>query len=180
MKFYQMARRVDANSTLLDQESHDLIPLCTGHFFPPNFKEPFIVSLDPDFINGNMATMYMDPAVIATKEFYKILTDLGVDNIEQKSVVIKDHVNNREIHDYILLNIIGRISCADMDKSEYHELGDNMNIIDKLVINTERTKGMHFFLIHEDTDCIVISERIYNGLIEKGFPDLYFEELEAV
>ncbi len=180
MKYYQMARKVSANSTLLDQESHDLVAFCSGHLFPKDFNGPFIVSLDAEFIDGEMATLYMDPAVIATKAFYKDLTDLGIDNIEVQPVIIQDHVNNRQIHDYVLLNIIGRVSCADMDASEYSELGDDMNIIDKLVINPAKTHGLLFFVVHEDTDCIIVHEKIYKALAAKGYHDIYFEELDQV
>jgi hypothetical protein len=35
------------------------------------------------------------------------------------------------------------------------------------------------FLVHEDTDCIVISKRVYKQLSAKGYTDVYFEELET-
>jgi len=180
MKYYQMARRLDENSTLLDQVSHQLVEFSSGHNLPKNFDAPLIVSLDEEFIDGEMATFYMDPAVIGTKRFYGELKTLGIDNIEVKPVVIQDNANNREIHDYVLLNILGRISCADMGRSEISEIGNGMNIIDKLVIDASKTHGMQLFLVHEDTDCIVISERVFNALNAKGYSDIYFEELERV
>ncbi len=166
------------NSTLLDQVSHDMVPFSTGHFFPKDFQDPFIVELDPDFIKGEMATLYLDPAVIATKEFYQDLTRLGIDNIEARQVVIQDNINNKRYDNYLLLNIIGRVSCANMEQSDYRTLGDGMNIINNLVIDSRKTHGLDFFLVHEDTDCIVISERIYTYLNSKNYGDLYFQELQ--
>lgn len=179
IKYYLMARKVRENSTLLDQESHELIEFSTGHFLPKDFKGPLVVSLDEDFIDGEMATLYMDPAVIVKKQFCQKLMSLGIDNIELHPVIIQDNVRNREIHDYVFMNIIGRVSCADMTRSEYSELGDDMNIIDKLVIDTSKTNGLEFFLVHEDTDCIVISERVYQELKKMEYPDIYFELLET-
>lgn len=178
MKYYIMTRKVSENSTLLDQLSHELIEFSTGNLFPTHFEGELITELDSDFINGVMPTFYTDPAVIGTKKFYQDLIELGVDNIEVKGAVIQDNVNNKIINDYLLLNILGRISCANMEKSEYSNLGDELNIIDKLVINPNKTHGQELFLVHEDTDCIVISERIFDGLSKKGYPDIYFEELE--
>lgn len=180
MKYYQMARKVTENSTLLDQESHKMTELCTGRRFPEDVEDPFVVSLDEDHIDGEMATFYMSPAVIARKSFLKELTELGVDNIEVRDVIIRDDVHDTSIRDYVLLNILGRISCADMDRSDYASLGGGLNVIDKLVIDPSKTQGLDLFLVHEDTDCIVISERVYAALAEKGYTDLYFEELEQV
>lgn len=180
MKYYLMARKVTENSTLLDQMSHELTEFSTGDFLPDDFQEPLICALDEDFINGQMATFYMDPAVIGTRKFYKDLQEIGVNNIETKAVIIQDNVNHRVHDDYLLLNIIGRVACADMSQSDYHALGEGINVINTLVIDASKTQGQEFFLIDEDTDCIVVSERIYKHLQSKGYPDLYFEELRQV
>lgn len=180
MNYYLMARRVDENSTLLDQVSHELTEFSTGSLFPNDFEGPLIVSLDPEFENGEMATFYTDPAVIGRKEFYQGLKTLGIDNIETHGVIIKDVVKNIEIDDYVLMNILGRVSCADMDKSEYHELGEGMNVIDTLVLDATKIHSLKMFLVDEDTDCIVVDEDVYKWLKEQPFTDIYFEELTVV
>jgi len=188
MKFYQMARKVREDSTLLDQQSHERIEFCTGHIlidYSNNengepFKGPLICTLDEEFINGKMPTFYVDPALIGTKQFYQDLTEIGIDNIEVHPALIRDEVNNRNIEDYLLLNILGRISCAVMDASEYETLGDDMNIIHKLVIDGKKAEGHDLFLVHEDTDCIVISERVYEHINSKGYTDIWFDELQLV
>lgn len=176
--YYLMGQKVDGNSTLINQVSHELTEFSTGHFFPKNFEGSLIVSLDEDFIDGEMATFYTNPAVIGTKQFYQDLLDCGIDNIEVKPVVINDPVNKRTIDNYVLLNIIGRISCANMEKSDYSTIGKDMHVINKLVINPEKADGFDIFLADEDTDCIIISEKVYKYLVSKGYTDIYFEKLE--
>jgi len=95
MKYYLMARKVDENSTLLDQVSHDLTEFSTGDFLPKGFISPLIVSLDEEFIDREMATFYSDPAVIGKKSFYQGLLDLGVDNIEVQPVLVQDNFNGK-------------------------------------------------------------------------------------
>jgi len=183
-----MARKVREDSTLIYQRSHDFFELCTGHLlmdYSQNDKgEPFIGTfigeLNKDFINGKMPTFYTNPAVVATKAFYNDLIEIGIDNIEVHPTIIRDEVNNRNIEDYLLLNILGRISCAVMDQSDTNSLGDNMNIIDKLVIDGKKAEGHDLFLVHEDTDCIVISERVYDHINSKGYTDIWFDELQQV
>ncbi len=76
------------------------------------------------------------------------------------------------------MNIIGKISCADMKKSEYDTIDEDMHIMNKLVINLEKACDFDLFLAEEDTDCIIVSEKIYKHLSNKGYTDICFEELE--
>jgi hypothetical protein len=117
-----------------------------------------------------MSTFYQSPAVIGTKQFYQDLLDSGVDNIEVQPVEISGVVKDITHDNYLLLNIIGRVSCADMDKSEYTEIGEGMNTVNKLVIDGAKTNGLLLFLLHEDTDCIVIHEQVYKHLQLKAIP----------
>ena len=139
-----------------------------------------ICSLDDQHLEGVQPTFYMSPAIIGKKEFYQDLLDCGVDNIEVKPVVIRDTVNNREYTDHLLLNILGRVSCALMNESDYEALGDDMNIIDKLVLRKSDLPDLNLFLVNEDTDCIVISERVHSYLSSKGYEDIYFEQLRVI
>jgi hypothetical protein len=187
MKYYLMAEKAGADGTIIYKNSHYMTAFKTGSILidyenddeeGEPFTGPLICALDDEHLDGKLSTFFMSPAIIGTRQFYSDLLEVGIDNIEVHSVIIRDEVNDRSIDDYVLLNIIGRVSCADMDNSEYETLGDDMNIIDKLVIDPSRIKDLDMFLVHEDTDCIVITEKIYRHLISKGYTDIYFEELE--
>ncbi len=179
-KYYLMAQKVLENGTIIRKKSHRFTEFKTGHFLPKDFEEPLVCQLLGKFSDGIMSTFYMSPAIIGTKQFYKDLSDCGVDNIEVEPVVINDVVNNRIIDNYLLLNFIGRFSCADLDSSEYGNIGENMNIMNKLVIDHNKVQDFNLFLLHEDTDYIVISEQVYKYLNSKGYNDIYFEELGQV
>ena len=179
-KYYLMARQVPENGTLLSQISHPFAQLKSGHFFPEDFEGPFECALVDRSARGIMSTFYMSPAIIGTKQFYQNLQLCGVDNIEVKPVVINDAVNKRTINNYLLLNFLGRVSCADMDKSDYGTRGEDMHIMNKLVIDSKKVYGLNLFLVHEDTNCIVVSEQVYNFLKNKGYTDIFFEELEQI
>jgi len=179
-KYYLMAQMVPDNGTVIQKISHTLTPLKTGGFLPKNFQPPLGCQLLGQFSGGIMSTFYQSPAVISTKKFYQDLLDSGVDNIEVQPVEIKDDVKDITFDNYLLLNIIGKVSCADLDKSEYTEIGEGMKTVNKLIIDGSRTNGLLLFLLAEDTDCIVIHEQVYNHLQSKGYTDIYFEELEQV
>ena len=179
-KFYLMAEKPLTNGTIIFKKNNLLTPLKTGHLLLDNFKPPLICNIDNEHLNGVQPTFYMSPAIIGKKEFYQDLLDCGVDNIEVKPVVIRDTVKNLEYTDYLLLNILRRVSCVNLNESDYETLGDDMSIIDKLVLKKSEIHDLNMFLVHEDTDCIVISEQVHSYLTSKGYEDIYFEELEVI
>jgi len=179
-KFYLMVEKALTNGTIIFQRNNILTPLKTGHLLLDNFKPPLICDLDNEHLNGVLPTFYMSPAIIGKKQFYQDLLDCGVDNIEVQPVVIKDTVNDRDYTDYLLLNILGQVSCADLDESDYAALGEDMTVIDKLILKKSNIGDLNMFLISEDTDCIVINEKVHSYLTSKGYEDIYFEELKII
>lgn len=177
MKYYQLIRTYQENDTLLDQITHDLIDFFSGCKLPDAFKGPLVVELDEDFINGKMKTLYTDPALIVHKSFYKKLKNLNINNIQVFPVVIEDNVNDKNIENYVLLNIIGLVSCA-VNTSEYYHIGPGMTIIDDLIIDKTKVNPEYdIFLVAEDTDCIVVSERVYLALVVEDYDDILFKKL---
>jgi len=180
INYYLMAKKVPENATIIRQKSHPFAFLKSGDYMGEDFEEPFVCRLVDRFANGVMPTFYMSPAIIGTKQFYQDLLTCGVDNIETKSVVIEDHVNNRMIEDYLLLNIIGRVSCVVLDRSDYGTIGEGMNVMNKIVIDSKKVKDRNLFLLEEDTHSIIVNEYVYRSLNKNGYQDIFFEELEQV
>jgi len=203
MKFYQMSDKVlletsDGREPAgLFRRSHDFMQTKTGSFlvdYTNNengepFKGVLMCDLDDEEQTGILPTIFMSPALIGTKQLYQDLLDIGIDNIEAHPVVIKDKVNNRVIDNYVLLNVIGRVSCAVMDQSDYERLNDeaveddpceSMNFINDLVIDARKVDGLDLFLVHEDTNCIIVSERVFQYLTKKGYKDIFFEEVKQI
>lgn len=176
-KYYQMGRRVTTDGTLVYQRSHELFELKTGAPLEPGFAAPFIVELDSELRNGRMPTFYESPALIARKYFYEDLVGTGVSNIETVPVVIRNLADGGENHDYLLLNIVGRVRCADMLRSEHNSLGSGMDVIYKLVLANGVPADLDFFVADEDTDVMVVSERIYQRIKAKSYDDVWFKEL---
>lgn len=183
MKYYRMCRRFLGNGAFLFQASHDLTLLSSGALIE-GFKGSLVCKLDPEEKDPDLPTFFEDPAFIGTKAFEQELAKAGVDNIQVLPVVIKDTRKKRQIKDYVLLNIVGRVSCADMSRSEHSSLSDDpnddMTIIDKLVIHRSKVRGLDLFVADEDTDCIVVSKRVRDALAKAGHEDVLFEELDTV
>jgi hypothetical protein len=183
MKYYQMAWRVPGDASIVYQQNLIDVPFWSGHSISSEMMEPLDLLLDEDFADGQLPTFYDTPALVARKTFHAALVAAGVSNLEVFPAQIRDETRKKVINDYVLLNVIGLVSCADLDQSEYGNLGDEeepLLVIDKLVIKADRVKGLDMFLVMEDPQFMVISERVCKHLERLNLDDLFLEELESV
>ncbi len=162
----------------LFQDSHHFFLLKTGHRLEEGFVPPFKVVLDPEIANPQLPTFFESPAWIGTQAFYRDLLAAGIDNIEAVPVEMRDDARQRIFHDYLLLNIVGCVACADMDKSTVSSLGEGMNVITRLVVDASRLGAFDLCVAAEDTDCMIVSERVARHLQARGYDDILLEELE--
>lgn len=106
-----------------------------------------------------------------------MLLPIGVNNTQAYPAILVDEVDDRKIEGYLFLNIVGLVSCANLDESEAVSLSEDMLIINQLVLDSSKIPPLDIFLVAEDTDNIIVSERVYRHLSARGYDDVYFEEL---
>jgi hypothetical protein len=131
MNYYRMDRQMPGNGAIIFRRSHKLIPFKTGAQFGDGFEEPLITELDKELHNGVLPTFFTSPGFIVKIDFYNDLKKIGIDNFEVYKTIIKNPIDGRIIENYLFLNIIGRVSCANMDKSEYETIDEDMNVVKK-------------------------------------------------
>ncbi len=178
MKHFRMYRRIDPNGAGLYATSHFMTEFKTGHRFDPDFVPPLQLKLDPELPNGKLPTFFESPAWIGTRDFHATLLAAGISNIEASPVEISDETNDVLIDDYLLLNIVGRVNCVDMGRSETRSLGDGMTIVDRLALDPARIPDLDLFVADEDTDCMIVSERLQRLIAGAGYDDIGFEALD--
>jgi hypothetical protein len=65
-----------------------------------------------------------------------------------------------------------------MSQSEYMELGPGINVIDRVVLDAQRTPEVLMFRLAEDPVQIVVAQRVVDHLLARGYTDLYLEPLD--
>lgn len=175
-----MARKVHPEGAIIYSQSHDLTPMKSGQALDSHVQGPFIFALDEDLRNGPMPTLFTDGGIVATKAFYETLLALGISNVQAYEAIIVDETDGRKIRDYLFLNIVGLVSCTNRDESETESLGSDMLIINQLVLDGKTIPALDIFLVAEDSDNIVVSERAFKHLSAQGYDDVYFEELQQI
>lgn len=179
MRRYLLCRIIPDDGALVYLASHDLTIFKTGESMQNELGDDTVeLSLDEDLRLGPMPTIFTSPALIGNDHFCKTLVQI-CENVEICPAVIRDPVTGSENRSYKLVNIIGRIACADMKASRHKSLGPEMTIIDYLVLKYEMLPDVDIFHVHEDTDCIVVSERLQRLLIQAGFSDIGLFPLPA-
>lgn len=177
MKYFRMAALHRPDGTVILLKTHHRAILKSGRLLEAGFESPVVVRLDDEHAAGRLPTFYESPAFIGTQAFHRALVEGGASNIETVPVVIQNRVAGTECHDYVLMNIVGRVACADLDRSQHRSLGPGMTIIDELVLKPGDFGDQHLFVAAEDTDVMIVSEQLQRHLSGRGYGDIVFRPL---
>jgi hypothetical protein len=179
-KVFWMDRRLSAAGARIYMTSHDLYAFKSGQPFAADFEVPVRFNLDEELRAGELPTFFARPAFVATPRMQADLRRLGIDNLQTYPAVIEDPADGRVIEDYALLNVIGSVACANMRRSQFATLGPDMNVIDEPVLDSQRVPDLDLFLLAEDTDKMLISERVYEYFKDQAYPDVLLQEVRQV
>ena len=173
---YSIYRDLTAGGgALIDQISHWDDNLFSGSKLPPDFETPVAFEIDLDTEGRRMPTLFMTPAFVTRRAFHDALLAAGVNNVDAYPAVIQNTETGEEFTDYLFLNVVGRVRCADMAASEYKAIGPGINLIDRVVVEESKLPSVHIFRLDEDPLKVVISDRLYERLGDAGFDDIYYQ-----
>ena len=162
-----------------------------GSFLPKTevIPNPIKFSLQPynpysSDDNHHMPSYLRAAAPLFRDDLIVALRACGVYNLETYNVAIRDPDGDQIYTNYKVVNIIGLIRAADMNKSNAMINPNGPPIIDVdfdgLVIDEKKAHGQLFFRLAESTNAIIVHERVRDCLLMKGFNDLAFYETEKV
>ena len=172
---YVVYRGLTEDSVLLNQVTHLDQDLELGRKLPPDFTAPVEFRIDLTSEGRRMSSLFVLPAFLVHQRLHEALVAVGIDNVDPYPAVIRNQETGQEWDDYLFLNIVGLVACADLANSDYAELGPDINVIDKVAIKADRLPSAHIFRLAEDRLKIVVSDRVHDHLISAGFTDIYFE-----
>ena len=111
----------------------------------------------PDFDVGRLP--------LVSNRLAEILRKAGVDNLQLFDTEITDPLTGVVYSDYKAMNIIGAVSCANLDASEYEPSKAPRIDFTKLVIDESRARGLCMFRLAESLKYILISQKVRDVLI---------------
>jgi len=181
MKFYVLRSVLNDDTALIDLSSHWDYSFISGQEFDSKFLEkgPVLFNLDLDSPGRSMPTLFTSPAFVTRKVFVDDLRHLGIKNLQVYSTHIRNPESGEVNSDHQLVNIIGRISCAHIKQSEVMNLGDEINVIDKLVLDAARLPALPIFRLAEDPVQVIVNQPVAEYL-QNRYTDLYLEIADVV
>lgn len=117
---------------------------------------------------------------IMTERLAAALQAASVDNIEFFPAILKNTVTGEE-YAYRAYNIVGLISAADMQKSEWQSydgvLRSDVSFTD-LVLDEARIGGALMFRLAENVGAVLVHEKVRKSILASGIDTLKFVKPE--
>ena len=126
---------------------------------------------------------YTDTGIpVMSKRLRDTLSSLGVDNIDFFPTILTNS-STAETYPYYAYKIVGLVSLADMQKSEFVTYRNSAPVIDvsfqKLVFDHSKGRGQLLFRLAESTSTIVVHETVKQGIEKAGINTIEFFEPES-
>lgn len=175
-----LKRLFRGDGALVDLQSHWDTKFFSGHRLANPLGVPVELDIDLDSDGRRMPTFFTTPAFIARRAFFEWLRAAGVDNIEACPAIIRNRESGESFEDYLVLNILGRVSCADLGANPGVELGPGIRVLDEPVIVRSAMRDFLMFLLAEDPLQIILADSLAEQLRASGIDDIYLEPLDTV
>lgn len=140
-------------------------------FDPAELTLPWKFSLEqkrPDPLH--MSEFYPYPMLMSNR-LVDALKSVGVDNLQLFDAEIHDVKSGGVNRDYQVVNVLGRVSAADLGASKSRPVA-NLRFFETLVIDPARAPEHLMFRLAESLTDIIITERVAKRIEEGRFADV--------
>jgi hypothetical protein len=100
---------------------------------------------------------------VVSDRFLSALRLAGVDNVAAYAVEL--HEADRRVSGYSVLNIVGRIACIDLDRSDCIRFGRSIARIQKLVLAADTQAEMKMFRAHEFQYLSLVDGTVHDAVV---------------
>lgn len=175
-KYYRLEQ--DLNNLIVDitKVTHRFADksLKLGKPMAPDIEVPFVynMEIDEDELDPHAEIALPDydmEGPIFSKRLLETIQNAGVDNLEIFPAVICNEDSGEKIVDqYLAVNIIGLVACADMDASESRPLAGSHFFIN-LKVDPAKIQDQLLFRLAEQPSDIIIHGSIANAIKDGNF-----------
>lgn len=172
---------------MVGRGQHPIKPIARGPGIRGNWRggeritdpvpQPLVYTLSNSY-EGHPQPMYYAEAIpVVRDDVVAVLDAAGVDNIQYFDAVLRDTAAGRDYTDYKAYNIVGLLSCADMDASTMMGTSDSSHLdadFDRLVLDESRVGGALLFRMAENVSAIVVHESVKAAIEASGIPGFVF------
>jgi hypothetical protein len=154
----------------------EMVIWIAGRRFNREIPKPLEFEIDPAF-GRDMPDLFKPQIPLFSNRLLAALVSLGVDNLDTYDARIRDPRDGQVYNNYKAVNIVGLISCANMEKSDFDKSHPARQIavpFNKLVIDEAKTGGSLLFRLGESAATILVHEKVKEALEPQNFSMLVF------
>lgn len=112
---------------------------------------------------------YYSGKCLMSQKLLDTIRAAGVDNVQAFPAVLTDQASGAVRKDYCVVNIIGLVAGADVQKSESIPLGGG-EVFTELAVDADKAKGMLMFRLAESLIDVIVHERVAKAIEAGRFP----------
>ena len=153
-------------------------------FAASSVPDPLEITLIPtDPLDKDMGPAMPDifnaSGLVLSERLHRTLVEFGVDNLDAYPAVLIDSATKERFTGFFVVNVVGLIAAADMEKSEYtvQSGGPVIDVaFDNLVIDSAKARGAFMFRLAESTMNVWLHPSLVKFIKAAGFPGLEFSD----
>jgi hypothetical protein len=178
---------VKVNVYMKEMNNSDVI-LISGELLDPEYDPEeipfkFEMSVRQDVEDGSYAKPTMNHYFGSSRLMHKSLVDViqtaGVDNLEVFPAIVTWPEKDWVIDDYVVVNIVGLISCAVKDQSDTTPLAD-VDYFHSITIDPARTNNMLIFRLAESQIEVLVHEQVADAIKAGNFEGVVLEPIAEI
>ncbi|MCA9139365.1 MAG: hypothetical protein KDB00_21470 [Planctomycetales bacterium] len=140
-----------------------------------------LIEIDIDADSGNVLTENIvanaTTGLLFSSKLRDVLASVGVDNLQFFDCVIHFAAENRDLTDYRIANIVGRVACIDESTSDFMYMPSDPTeilMINKLGIDESKIEELLMLRLHEYDQIILVHEKVKTAILDAGITGVQF------
>lgn len=179
-----------SENTFIRSNSHPHLLITNGEVIPKDIALPFEFIMEIEINESeeeeqeqlsyeipNMMS-YVRNCSLMHKDMVAVLKSAGVGNIQTFPASVRHPETEFSYHDYLVVNILDLVACADLQKSQTDPLGPSY-YFHKLKIDESKVGGLLLFRLAEYSFEIIVHPKVAKALIDCNFNGLLIESLDT-
>jgi hypothetical protein len=175
--YFQLECDESAMTAYLAGENQSSNSLIDGQFIDPA-GEDLPVRITWEDTTGSPLYDYYSGDHVMSKRMVDILKKAGADNFQEFATELRNKETGEVSHDFVTVNLLGTVSCANVGESETTELGSTYYFHD-LVIDPAKTGGLLLFRLAESMMDVLVHERVAKALMAANLRGVVLNPVES-
>jgi hypothetical protein len=182
MAFYTLEQELNEEDSYILTELPDVQPprpWYTGEPFTKHPPTPIEFPMEansgpvmPDFFSAGIP--------VFSRRLYQAFQEAGVDNLQAYEAVMVDLNTGLRFADYYAINVVGKVSGANLRKSSYTDptgSGQTTMFFQQLVLEPSRVEGLLCFRLAESVGELIVHEKVVRHVQSKRLRLVRFDKV---